>query len=183
MSRRLRDRAGAVLLAALLAACSPKPELRAFTPPGQAFTVQMPGPTRHEQRTEETPVGAVTAHVDVAEFDDVVYAVSYLPLPDVADGTTLKMGTPEAIAFGRAVLLQTTPGVTLVRESWASAPLGKHLVAGNHFELALPGRATMTVRQFIHAGVFIQVVATVPVRPSYNQELYAQRFLDSLSLK
>ena len=70
-----------------------------------------------------------------------------------------------------------------MRESYVSAPLGKRLVAGSNFELALPGGATMTVRQFVHAGVFYQVAATVPARPSYNQELYAQRFLDSFSLK
>jgi hypothetical protein len=181
--RRLQDRAGAVLLAVLLAACSPKPELRPFTPPGQAFIVQMPGPTRHEQRTAETPAGTATSHVDVAEFDGVVYAVNYLPLPDAASEAMPEMGTPEALAYGRAALLETTPGATVVRESYVSAPLGTRLVAGSNFELELPGGATMTVRQFVHEGVFLQVVATVPVRPSYNQELYAQRFLDSFSLK
>lgn len=181
--RRLQARAGAVLLAVLLAACSPKPEMRPFTAPGQAFTVQMPSTPRHEQRTDETPFGTLTSHVDVAEFDDVVYAVSYLPLPAAAVEAMPEMGTPEGLAHGRVAVLQATPGARFVRENYVPAAFGKLFVPGNRFELALPGGATMTVHQFVHAGVLYQVVATVPVRPSYNQELYAQRFLDSFSLK
>ncbi|MFY2762840.1 hypothetical protein [Arenimonas sp. MALMAid1274] len=176
-------RALLVALCLLLAACSAKPELRDFTPPGQAFVVGMPGAPRHEQQTVDTPAGKITTHLHVAEFDDVVYAVNYLPMPEAAVQAMPRMGTPEALAHGRASLMASAPGATLLRESFNTARVGaSNLATGNEYALQMPGGATMTVRQFVHRGVFYQVATTVPVRPSYNQELYAERFLDSFRL-
>ena len=180
MSARL-----AVMLvgALLLAACSAKPELRDFTPPGEAFVVKMPAVPTHQQQTAQTPVGPVTAHVDVAEFDDVVYAVNYIHMPEAAVAAMPAMGTQAALDHGRINLLATAKGATLLREGYNTAKTaGRNLATGNEFVLAMPGGATMTVRQFVHEGVFYQVATTLPVRPSYNQELYATRFLDSFAL-
>lgn len=168
----------------LLASCSAKPELRDFTPPGQAFVVKMPGEPTHQQQTADTPAGQVTAHIHVAEFDDVVYAVSYIPMPEAAIATLPKMGTQAALDHGRINVLANARGATLRRQGYNTAKTaGRELATGSEYELELPGGATMTVRQFVHGGVFCQVVTTVPVRPSYNQELYAQRFLDSLEFR
>lgn len=181
MSARLFAAALGVLL---LAACSAKPELRDFTPPGQAFVVKMPGEPRHEQQTADTPVGQVTAHIHVAEFDDVVYAVNYMPMPEAAAANMPQMGTQAALDHGRINLLANARGAMLRREGYNTAKTAGHqLATGNEYELEMPGGATMTVRQFVHGGVFYQVATTVPVRPSYNQELYAQRFLDSLEFR
>ena len=181
MTARLFAAALAVLL---LAACSAKPELRDFTPPGQAFVVKMPGEPTHEQQTAETPAGQVTAHLHVAEFDDVIYAVNYIPIPEAAMANLPKPGTQAALDHGRINLLANAPGATLRREGYNTAKTaGRYLATGGEYELEMPGGATMTVRQFVHGGMFYQVATTVPADPSYNQELYAQRFLDSLEFR
>jgi hypothetical protein len=168
----------------LLAACSAKPELRDFTPPGQAFVVKMPGEPTHEQQTADTPVGQVTTHLHVAEFNEVIYAVNYVPVPEAALANMPKRGTQAALDHGRVNLLANARGATLRREGYNTAKTaGRDLATGCEYELEMPGGATMTVRQFVHRGVFYQVATTVPARPSYNQELYAQRFLDSLEFR
>ncbi len=168
----------------LLAACSAKPELRDFTPPGQAFVVKMPGEPTHQQQTADTPAGQVTAHLYIVEFDEVAYAVNYIPMPEAAAAALPKMGTQAALDHGRINLLANARGAKLRREGYNTAKTaGRQLATGSEFELEMPGGATMSVRQYVHGGVFYQVATTVPARPSYNQELYAQRFLDSLEFR
>lgn len=176
--------AASALCAMLLAACSAKPELRDFTPPGQAFVVKMPGEPTHEQQTQDTAVGPLTAHLHVSEFDGVVYAVNYIKMPQASIDAMPQMGTQPALDHGRVNLMASAKGAKLLREGYNTArTAGRQLATGNQFVLEMPGGATMTVRQFVHGGVFYQVATTVPVRPSYNQELYAERFLDSLAFR
>lgn len=184
MTRRARVVFSAVLVALLAVACSPKPELRRFAPADAPFVVSMPGEPEHEQQSQDTPLGRVTAHVYVSTFDDVVYAVNYQRFPD---GTARQWTYDEQQAAyddGRTILLSASGATRVASEGHVAAKVGGRIAAtGRQFVLDLPNGATMTVRQFLHGDVLHQVATTVPANAYYNQNLFADRFLESFEIR
>lgn len=176
--------AAALVLVAAMAACSPKPELREFSPPGESFTVQMPGTPTHEQGSRESDAGTITAHVWISEFDGVVYAVNYQRIPEAAQPRLAAIGLDAMYAEAQRNLMRSSHARRTVSSSSTAGLLGgRRTLAGMEYVLELEGGATMTVRVFVHDNVLYQVATTVPAGAWYNQELFAERFRDSFTIR
>jgi hypothetical protein len=84
---------------------------------------------------------------------------------------------------GIAQLVQASGG-TVMEQSGVSLPGATKGHLGREAKLKLPdGRGMMLIRVFPAGDAYIQIAATFPAEPSYNQELYARRFVESVRLR
>lgn len=169
--------------AAVLAGCSKKPELLEFSPEGTALLVQMPRPIQHRSREVAVADQTLTAHAYSASFDGVVYVVNHQPIPPAVQQEMRRRPIAGVLDAMQAQLVQSTGG-TVVKQMGAALPTPGASFQGREVALRLPdGRHNTIVRVFPADGIHVQVAVTLPLAPSYNQELYAMRFLDSVRLR
>lgn len=176
-----------LLLAALaittLASCAKKPEFSEFTPEDTSIVVQMPRPIEH--KTKEGLLGdvEVTAHAHMASFDGVNYMLNHQDIPQEVQDRMRRVQTNDALDAAVAQLVQASGG-TVVEQSGVSLPGGDKGYLGREAKVRLPGeRGFMLIRMFPAGDTYIQVAATYPAEPAYNQELYARRFVESVRLR
>src|SRR3989344_1588145 len=82
-----------------------------------------------------------------------------------------------------SIVVQSSGG-TVIEQSGVSLPGQRKGHQGREVKLKLPdGRSLMLIRIFPAGDSYIQIAATFPVDPSYNQELYARRFVESVRLR
>ena len=166
-----------------LASCAKKPEFSEFSPDETALVVQMPRPIEH--KTKEALIGdeEVTAHAYTASFDGVAYVLNYQAIPEDLQERMRRVQTNDALDSATAQLVRSS-GATVVEQSGVSLPGAKKGYLGREVKLKLPdGRSMMLVRMFPAGDLYVQIAATFPVEPSYNQELYARRFIESARLR
>jgi hypothetical protein len=64
--------------------CSKKYDMKHYSPPDGSFTVSVPAPLEYTSTSADTPAGAGAVHSYSAVFDDVIYGVSTIDLPEQA---------------------------------------------------------------------------------------------------
>ncbi|MBD8525125.1 hypothetical protein [Pseudomarimonas arenosa] len=165
-------------LVVLLAACNKKPELVAFSPPGGEFTAQMPSNPWREYKEEQTEFGPVEIVAYTSSFDEVQYRVGVEKLPDPLSKQFGPAGSERAFDLGRdGMLAQVQARLTEERGKSSKRWRSREVLA------ALPdGRHKLIGRVFWNPPFLIYARAVLPADASYNQDLYAVRFLDSLQI-
>lgn len=176
-----------LLLSALaittLASCAKKPEFSEFTPEGTSIVVQMPRPIEHKTKEAQLGDEDVTAHAYMASFDGVNYVLNHQTIPEALQERMRRVQTQDALDSAIAQLVQTSGG-TVMEQSGVSLPGATKGYLGREAKLKLPdGRSMMLIRIFPAGESYIQIAATFPAEPSYNQELYARRFVESARLR
>jgi hypothetical protein len=167
----------------LVAACSRKPELVEFVAPEANLVVSMPQPVEHRTRDATLGDTQITAHAYAASFDGVAYVLNFQPIPEVLREQARRVPLDEKLASGQAELVRSTGGRATAQVG-AMLPTATGRWLGREVTLALPdGRHRMVVRLFPTDAWYVQVAVTLPVEPSYHQELYATRFLDSVRMR
>ena len=173
----------ATLAVTTLVACVKKPEFSEFMPEDTSIVVQMPRPIEH--KTQEAQIGEedVTAHAYMASFDGVSYVLNHQDIPEALQERMRRIQTTEALDSAVVQLVQSSGG-TVIEQSGVSLPGQRKGYQGREVKLKLPdGRSLMLIRIFPAGDSYIQIAATFPVDPSYNQELYARRFVESVRLR
>ncbi len=167
----------------ILASCVKKPEFSEFNPEGTALVVQMPKPVEHKTRAANLGGEEVTAHAYTASFDGVGYMLNHQTIPDELQKRMRGVQTNDALDSALAQLVQTSGG-KVIEQSGVSLPGANKGYLGREAKLKLPdGQSVMLVRMFSAGDLYIQIAAIFPLEPSYNQELYARRFVESARLK
>lgn len=166
-----------------LAACAKKPELIEFSPDETTLLVQMPRPIEHKSRDAQLGDEDVTAHAYTASFDGVTYVLNHQNIPEALQEKMRRIQSNDALDSAVAQLVQSS-GATVVEQSGVSLPGGTRGYLGREAKLKMPDGQTMMLVHIFPAGdMYIQIAATYPVEPSYNQELYARRFVESARLR
>lgn len=176
-----------LLLAAMaittLASCAKKPEFSEFAPENTSLVVQMPRPIEHKTREANLGDEEVTAHAYTASFDGVTYVLNHQTIPEDLQERMRRVQTNDALDSALAQLVQSS-GATVIEQSGVSLPGATKGYSGREAKLKLPdGRNMMLIRIFPAGDLYVQIAATFPVEPSYNQELYARRFIESARLR
>ena len=119
----------------------------------------------------------------MASFDGVSYVLNHQDIPEALQERMRRVQTTEALDSAVVQLVQSSGG-TVIEQSGVSLPGQRKGYQGREVKLKLPdGRSLMLIRIFPAGDSHIQIAATFPVDPSYNQELYARRFVESVRLR
>jgi hypothetical protein len=179
---RSRGSSATLLVGAMfaLSGCFTDYDMREFSPPDGSFTVSVPATPRHESRTVDTPEGKVTLHSYSVEFDDVIFGVNATVLPPQVVNEPDPRIRQAMMEAGRDGMLAAN-GWRLIEETGDHISLSaSRSISGKRIIAATPGDThTVTARILLHGGRGYQVIAIVPKKPSYNQEVYSVKFLES----
>lgn len=166
-----------------LASCAKKPEFSEFSPDDTPLVVQMPRPIEHKTKEAEIAEETVTSHAYTASFDGVAYVLNHQAIPEDLQERMRHVQTNDALDSATAQLVRSS-GATVVEQNGVSLPGARKGYLGREVKLKLPdGQNMMLVRIFPAGDLYVQIAATFPVEPSYNQELYARRFVESARLR
>lgn len=170
---------------AILAACSAEYRLENFSPPDQSFVSAMPAPVEHKSTAIDSPDGAGTIHSYSVTFDEVMYGVNVIDLPEQAKEEIkhpLKAKLISAAANQAMLAMNRWKLLEEVGDMMDLSPSRR--IYGQKITAATADSAsTVTVRIFLHNGRAYQAMTIVPKKHSYNQGVYSMRFLDSFKLK
>jgi hypothetical protein len=172
----------ASIVGAMLAVsgCFTQYEMREFSPPDGSFAISIPAAPQHQSKTLDTPEGKVTLHSYSATFDEVLYGINVSELPPQVANEPNPAIRRQMMAAGRDGMLAAN-GWRLLSETGDRIDLSiSKSVSGSRITASSRGDShTATVRIFIHNGRAYQVMTVVPKKPSYNQDIYSVKFLDS----
>jgi hypothetical protein len=171
------------LCAAALTACFKKPELTELAPAGTRLVIHMPQPARHQTKEAEFAGIRVTAQAWSSEFDGVAYIVNSQAIPpelkaqwDKQPRHLLLDNARDHFVRSMQAKLDQETGVEL------RTPSGAWM--GRELTLSRPeGLGKIVARLFLTDDTYYQLVANLPAKPGYNQDLYAARFLESARLR
>ncbi|MFT3736123.1 MAG: hypothetical protein QM776_14065 [Rhodocyclaceae bacterium] len=173
-----------VLCCVALSACSRKPEFKAFKPSECPLTVQMPA--GQERRTRDYPElrgGSITATIYESRFDDVLYSVSCVVLPAEVSAALRRTSQRELHERSARQAAAQVDGWLIDESSLVVKRKVGHDMAGYKAVIVHAGNAKRTVvGYFVSGSYYVLLEASYPHPPAYNQELYAQRFVDSMAM-
>jgi hypothetical protein len=160
--------------------CFKQYDMQDCSPPDGSFSVSVPATPQHQSRTLDTPEGKITLHSYSATFDEVVYGINVSDLPPQVANEPNSEIRRNMMAAGRDGMLAAN-GWRLLNETGDRIDLSiSQSVSGSRITASTPGNThTAMVRIFIHGGRGDQVIAVLPNKPSYNQEIYSTKFLES----
>ena len=168
----------------MLAACSADYQLENFSPPDRSFVSAMPAPVEHKSTAIDSAEGAGAIHSYFVTFDDVIYGVNVIDLPETAREDIkhpLKAKLIFAAANQAMLAMNRWKLIEEVGDAMDLSPSRR--IYGQKITAATADNAnTVTVRIFIHDGRAYQAMIIVPNEHSYNQGLYSMRFLESFKL-
>lgn len=169
----------------MLAACSADYKLTPFSPPDGSFNALMPATPEYKTKTINAPDGAITVHSYAVMFDDVVYGVNMIDLPE---DTKEAIKHPTKAEFMYAAAIQSmlaSNGWRLIETVGDKLDLSATArMYGKKVTATIPkSAATVTVRMFVLDGRAYQAMTVVPKKSSYHQGLYPMRFLESFKLR
>lgn len=176
---------GAIVIAgaALLAACARDPQLTAYAVPETPLVVQMPQPVATTTQTSVLGGTTVTGRTYAVTFDAVQYAVVHLPIPEPVREAIRQQPHEGMMDAAQAELVRAAQG-TVQQQVGAGLPTPTASFQGREVTLRLPGgRQVMVARLFVTDADYFQVVVIRPAEPSYDQQLYSTRFLESARLR
>lgn len=168
----------------MLAGCSETYERRDFSPPDGQFVVSVPATLETNSKTVETLQGSGTVTTHSVNFDGVLYGVTVITLPEESSETPYDPRVKALrLAAARDNMLASN-GWRLLKEVGdrlvSTDPVSKY---GTKLTAAAGPNHTATVRIFLRDGHAFQITTVVPSKPSYNQEVYSVRFLESFKLR
>ncbi|MBL8983242.1 MAG: hypothetical protein JNL26_13710 [Gemmatimonadetes bacterium] len=175
----------ALLLACttLLGACARDPHLVEWQVPDTRLVVQMPQPVTTTSKTVAVGGVEVVGVAHVVTFDDVEYLVVQQAIPPAVQEQLKQRWIHDRLDAARDELVASTRG-TVQREVGAGLPTPEASFLGREVTVLLPGgRRQMIARLLPTNDVYFQIVVTMPAEPSYEQRLYATRFLESGRLR
>lgn len=170
---------------AMLAACSAEYKLTPFSPPNGSFTALMPATPEYKTKTINAPDGAGTVHSYAVMFDEVVYGVNVIDLPEETKEAIKHPIKAELMYAAAFQSMLASNGWRLIEEVGDLLDLGASArIYGKKVTATIPqSAATVTVRMFVLDGRAYQAMIVVPKKFSYNQGVYSTRFLESLKLR
>lgn len=172
-----------VLLA--LMGCSEKYEMKHFSPQDGSFTISVPAALEYKSKSVDNTEGISTAHSYSVIFDDVVYGVNTLVLPEQAKEDEKHPVKRELMLKAGTNGMLISNGWKLLREVGDKIDLSpSQSLYGQKIIASTSGSShTATVRTFVRNGRVYQVMTVVPNKPSYNQDVYSTKFLESFKLE
>lgn len=168
---------------ALLLGCARDPQLKEFAVPNTALVVQMPQPVTTTTKTATLAGEEVVGYARTAIFDDVEYAVVHQRIPEPARVEIRRRSIHDVLDAAQAELVAATRG-RFQKQVGVALPVGKASFQGREVTLLMPGGGRMMIARLIPTDEqYFQILVTLPAKPSYDQRLYATRFLESAHLQ
>jgi hypothetical protein len=172
-----------VVLTVLLLGCVQDPQLTPYQVPGTALEVQMPLPVTTTTKTVTLAGEEVVGYARTAIFDDVEYAVVNQRIPEPVREQIARRSIHDVLDAAQAELVAATRG-TFQKQVGVALPIGKASFQGREVTLLMPGSGRMMIARLIPTDEqYYQILVTMPAKPSYDQRLYATRFLESAHLQ
>jgi hypothetical protein len=157
--------------------CTSNTSFQTFTSASGGFSVQIPDLPTPKTTQVDSPYGPLVEYDYYAVYDDVAYTVGYITLPDeLHDELKRQRRTLDDLSG----LVSHAKG-RLLGERGVIAEGTR--VSGKEVLIALPdGKHDLVSRVFLSGKTLYLIHAIIPKKPSYNQDLYSTRFLNSLRI-
>jgi hypothetical protein len=177
----LNIRATCILFAAvlLLAGCTSNTKFTVFSSKEGGFSVELPIHPTERTSQMESPWGMLTEHDYFSIYDGVSYVVGYIQLPNDLYEELKKR--PDTFSDLDISGLASHSKGRILAERGVRAEGRKNY--GKEVLIALPdGKHNLVSRVFWAEKTLYLIHTIIPTKPSYNQDLYSSKFLNSLHI-
>lgn len=173
-----------LLLLALLSltSCIKKAEFKPYVSEEGRFEVATPATMQYKSQLSQFEDGDVTMHSFAGERDGVVYGINYFDIPE-AISKELHKQRPGYQIPGRQNMLDVNGWVAEAIKGDELKISETEAAYGEHFAATTIGKTqNLYIRILWIDNRFYQVMVGYPPKPSYQQEMDAQKFIWSLKL-
>lgn len=163
----------------LLAGCNSNTTFKTFSSREGGFSVEVPILPTEKTSQMESPYGNLIEHDYFSIYDGVSYTVGYIRLPDDLY-SELKKNPGRFSNLDISGLVSHSKGRLLGERGVSAAGRHNH---GKEVLISLPdGKHNLVSRVFWSDKTLYLIHTIIPKQPSYNQDIYSTRFLDSLRI-